>query len=153
MESYEKRIEDVEESQLKKSRQIIDRMKEIQSRQQAGYLWSQFNRVESPTERLKILEEIATMDRKEDILEIVIQRIYAYIQLGAYQTANELLPTGFEIAHDNRRLMYAQSTIAMAMGNLEDARVYVSDSIRLYPDLRDDYLADEEFEPLYEELR
>jgi hypothetical protein len=48
-----------EEEQLEQSKLILKNQEFIQHKQEAGYIWSQYNREENPSSKLELLEKIS----------------------------------------------------------------------------------------------
>ena len=74
-------MEKFEQDQLTQSQEILKNQEIIQFKQEAAYLWSQYNREENPVNKIELLDQIAAYNFEKDFLLIYIEKAHIYTEL------------------------------------------------------------------------
>lgn len=152
----QKKLEDFmkrfEEEQLKQSQDILKNQEFIQKKQEAGYIWSQYNREENPSTRLDLLEKISSVWLDEDEILIHIEKSSIYSELALWDKVLESSDKWLEISSDNTTLLYNKASALVMLEQEADAVSVLSNIIGVNPGMKEDIFLDPIFEKLQSQL-
>lgn len=149
LEEFMKRFE---EEQLKQSKGILKNQEFIQKKQEAGYLWSQYNREENPSGKLDLLEKVALIWLEEDEILIHIEKSSIYAELGLWDKTLESSERWLEISSENTTLLYNKASALIMLEQQEEAIKALMNIIWVSPWMKDEILVDPLFENIIGEL-
>jgi len=82
-------IANFKEEQLLESWKLLKNQENIKRKQEASYLWSQYNREEDMVVRLELLDGIDDLWLEENELFVFVERSNVYVIIGLWEKALE----------------------------------------------------------------
>ena len=149
LEEFMKRFE---EDQLKQSKNILQNQEFIRQKQEAGYIWSQYNREENSSAKLDLLEKISFIGLEEDEILIHIEKSSIYAELALWDKVVEAADRWLEISGDNTTLLYNKASALVMLEQTEEAVKVLSNVIWVNPSMKEEILEDPMFENIQAEL-
>jgi len=154
--SEQKKLEEFmrkfEEDQLQQSQDILQNQEFIQKKQEAWYLWSQYNREENPSSKLDLLEKVSSIWLEEDEILIYSERSGIYVELALWDKVIEAADKGLEISSDNTTLLYNKASALVMLEESEEAAKVLTNIIWVNPGMKDEILEDPMFNSIQWEL-
>lgn len=141
-----------EKDQLEQSQEILKNQEFIQKKQEAGYLWSQYNREENPSAKLELLEKVSSIALEEDEIFILIERSGIYLELALWDKVLELSEKWLEISTDNTILLYNRASALVMTEQTDEAVKVLTNVIGVNPSMTEGILEDPMFENIKAEL-
>ncbi|MDA9129156.1 hypothetical protein N9J72_01620 [Candidatus Gracilibacteria bacterium] len=141
-----------ENDQLKQSHEILKNQESIQKQQEAGYLWSQYNREEHQATKLELLDRISAIGLDEDTIFIFSEKSSIYAQLGLWEKSLEASDKGLEIAGDNTGLLYNKAWSHIMLDNQNEAVKELVHILGVNPGMKEEIFEDILFENILPEL-
>lgn len=145
-------MKEFQHEQMKQSEDILKNQEYIQQKQEAGYLWSQYNREENPSSRLDLLEKITWVGLEEDEILVYIERSGIYVELALWDKVIEATEKWLEISADNTTLLYNKASALVMWEQSEEAVKVLSNVIWVNPGMKEEILEDPMFENILTEL-
>lgn len=145
-------MENFQKEQLKHSQEILKNQEIIQFKQEAAYLWSQYNREENPATRLDLLDQISEYHFENDALLILIEKSQIYVELGVWDKALENAERWLESESENISLLYVKAQALTMLESHNEAMNVVINIIWLNPSMKEDIVDDPIFENLKNEI-
>lgn len=142
-----------ETEQLSQSQEILKNQEIIQFKQEAAYLWSQYNREENPATKLDLLDQIAGFEFEADIILIYTEKSQIYIELGVWDKALENAEKWLEIESENMNLLLAKAESLVMLEKTEESLSVITNILGLSPWLKEDILENPAFENFREEIQ
>ncbi len=141
-----------EQDQLQQSQDILKNQEFIQQKQEAWYLWSQYNREENPSSKLDLLEKIAFIGLEEDEILIHTEKSGIYLELALWDKVIESADKWLEISGDNTTLLYNKASALVMLEQKDEAVKVLSNVIWVNPSMKDEILEDVMFENIQSDL-
>lgn len=138
--------------QMKQSEDILKNQEFIQKKQEAGYIWSQYNREENSTSKLELLEKIASIWLDEDEILIHIEKSWIYAELALWDKVIESADKWLEISPDNTTLLYNKASALVMSEQADEAVKVLSNVIWVNPAMKEEILEDPMFENIQSQL-
>ncbi len=145
-------MKEFQQEQMKQSEDILKNQEFIQKKQEAWYLWSQFNREENPSSKLELLEKITLIWLEEDELFVNIERSGIYVELALWDKVLESAEKWLEISMDNTTLLYNKASALVMLEEKQEAVKVLSNVIWVNPSMKEEILDDPMFENIQSEL-
>lgn len=145
-------MEKFEVEQLQQSKVILQNQEFIQKKQEAGYIWSQYNREENPSSKLELLEKITWVGLEEDEILIYIERSWIYVELALWDKVVESTDKWLEISPDNTTLLYNKASALVMLEQTDDATKLLYNVIWVNPGMKEEILEDPMFENIWSDL-
>lgn len=145
-------MKEFQQEQMKQSEDILKNQEFIQKKQEAWYLWSQFNREENPSSKLELLEKITVIWLEEDELFVNIERSGIYVELALWDKVLESAEKWLEISMDNTTLLYNKASALVMLEEKQEAVKVLSNVIWVNPSMKEEILDDPMFENIQSEL-
>lgn len=141
-----------EKDQLEQSQDILKNQEFIQKKQEAWYIWSQYNREENSTSKLELLEKIASIWLDEDEILIHIEKSWIYAELALWDKVIESADKWLEISPDNTTLLYNKASALVMSEQADEAVKVLSNVIWVNPAMKEEILEDPMFENIQSQL-
>lgn len=145
-------MKEFQQEQMKQSEDILKNQEFIQKKQEAWYLWSQFNREENPSSKLELLEKITWIWLEEDDLFVNIERSGIYLELALWDKVIESVDKWLDISADNSSLLYNKASALVMLEESDEAVKVLSNIIWVNPWMQQEILDDPMFENIQSEL-
>jgi len=141
-----------EQDQLKQSQDILQNQEYIKNKQEAWYIWSQYNREENSTSRLDLLEKISSIWLEEDEILIHTEKSWIYSELALWDKVIESADKWLEISSDNTTLLYNKASALVMLEQNDEAVKVLSNVIGVNPSMKEEILEDVMFENIQGQL-
>jgi len=141
-----------EKDQLEQSQDILKNQEFIQKKQEAWYIWSQYNREENATSKLELLEKISFIWLEEDEILIHTEKSWIYAELALWDKVLESADKWLEISSDNTTLLYNKASALVMLEQAEEAVKVLTNIIWVNPSMKEEILDDPMFENMGSQL-
>lgn len=141
-----------EQDQLQQSQDILQNQEFIRKKQEAWYLWSQYNREENSSSKLELLEKVASIWLEEDDILIHTEKSWIYLELALWDKVIESADKWLEISGDNTTLLYNKASALVMLIETNEAVKVLSNVIWVNPGMKQEILEDPMFENIQWEL-
>jgi len=145
-------IANFKEEQLLESWKLLKNQENIKRKQEASYLWSQYNREEDMVVRLELLDGIDDLWLEENELFVFVERSNVYVIIGLWEKALENAEKGLELSSENTSLLLSKAQSLVMLENSEEALSVVNNIIVIRPSSKEELLEMSMFEKLHNEI-
>ncbi len=140
------------DEQLLQSTQLLKNQEKIKKKQEASYLWSQYNREEDMVTRLEILESIDALSLEENNLFIFVERANVYVIIALWDKALENAEYWLELSSENTSLLLSKAQALIMLEETEEALKVMNNIIVIKPSLKEELLENELFDNFHDQI-
>ena len=131
---------------------LIKNQEKINKKQEASYLWSQYNREEDMIACLELLDNIDVLELEENELFVLVERANVYITLGLWDKALENAENWLELSSENTSLLLSKAQALIMLEHVEEALTVINNLIIIRPASKEELLEMSMFESVQDEI-
>ena len=151
LQDYEKKLEDIEATMQKRSRQILQNQERINKSNQVHALWRRSQLEDNIQAKVDIYDQILAVDSQN--VEALTYKADAVLDLGEKEWALNLCNQALEIDNNYAYSFWQRACVNAELENIENAISDIAKAIELSPSLINDIQTEKSFHPIRNDSR